>query len=338
MLENIIENLIKQFPNYQIIGNYIKGIDNNYRLIFKHHEADKFSILQNMVKFLGLETEPNYKIFRIDLKSAKIFNYTLKKDNDFPKKTLLRTSNLQIIEQFLKLENVTQLILGNFDDVKIKRQRRFNLPPQLTEYNEFISEYLKRTKIYRRSTAYFNSGVLKLYQEPLSYLIENQGEIRLLMDWTGFTNKRDVEELEKLYNPQSREEYINRTLTEFLQGLKDDVFSSTIILAELVKFKVLTIRMIKMSEGKGIYHRKTGIFTDNLGNSILHEGSDNFTLSAHSINSESVMFLYYSDSIDLETIQQTITEFDAEWNNSELGFDLSQQFLHKILEEKQRRE
>ena len=340
MLETVIQDLIKQQrPYYHPEGDYIKGVNNNYWLVFKHRDAE--NLLRNIVSFLGLQKHSTHKLFRIELNTAHIFEYTPKREGNIPSIALLRTSKLTIIEQFLNLENASKeesLIRGTFIEIEHKKRRRFNLPEQLDKYNQFIAAYLERTKIYRRSTAYFNSGVLKLYEEPLFNLVLNEGQIKLLMDWQGFTNKRDVQELEKLHNPEYRQQYITRTLTECLQGLADKTFSSTTILAELVRLGILTIKLVKMQETRGIYHKKTGILTDSLGNSILHEGSDNFTGAAHSSNAESITFLYYSDSLDLETIQQSIIEFDQEWQEPELSFDLTQEFLQQVLAEKQRRQ
>ncbi|MBD2650458.1 hypothetical protein [Nostoc foliaceum] len=53
MLENFIQDLIrKQRPYYLLQGNPIKGIDNQYWLVFKHRDADK--LLKTVVKFLGI--------------------------------------------------------------------------------------------------------------------------------------------------------------------------------------------------------------------------------------------------------------------------------------------
>ncbi|MGH2416319.1 MAG: helicase-related protein, partial [Microcystaceae cyanobacterium] len=93
-----------------------------------------------------------------------------------------------------------------------------------------------------------------------------------------------------------------------------------------------------MEERRAIYHKKTGILSDRLDNHILHEGSDNFTRAAHSRNAESVTFLYYSDPIDLDAIKESIIEFDEEWQDNQLTFDLSQEFLEQIIAERDRRQ
>jgi hypothetical protein len=108
------------------------------------------------------------------------------------------------------------------------------------------------------------------------------------MDWQGFTKRADVAELEKLHNPDYRTQFIQRTLQEFLEGLEESAFNGTQIMAELVRLDFLEIKLIKMSQQRSLYHKKTGIFSDRLDNHILHEGSDNFTHAAHSRNNDSI--------------------------------------------------
>jgi hypothetical protein len=341
MLEIVIQDLIrKQRPYFLLQGSPIKGVDNQHWLIFKHRDAD--NLLHNIVSFFGIvEKHATYKLLRIDPRSAQVFSYTPRQEGDVPSITLLRSSNLSIIETFLQLDNAVKeeaLLSGSFLEIQIKgSDRRFNLPKKLEQYNTFLKTILERTKLYRRSTAYFDSGVLKLYEEPLQHIIQTQGEIRLLMDWQGFTKQRDVKELQKLYDPEYRVQYLRRTLHEFLQGLEDSSFSSTEILAELVRLGFLKIKLVKMEKERAIYHKKTGILSDHLDNHILHEGSDNFTRAAHSKNAESVTFFFSSEPLDLETIDESIKEFDEEWHSDELTFDLTQEFLQQILEERERR-
>lgn len=185
MLDTVISDLIrKQRPYYLLQGSPIKGLDNQYWLIFKHRDAD--NLLHNIVTFLGIgDKQATDKLLRIDLKSAKVFTYTPHQAGNLPSLTLLRTSNLTTIEKFLHQESVSKekaLLAGSFLEIK-GRRRKFSLPDELDNYNTFISNTLERSQIYRRSTAYFDSGVLKLYEEPLKAIAQNEGQIRLLMDW-----------------------------------------------------------------------------------------------------------------------------------------------------------
>jgi hypothetical protein len=338
MLDTVISELIrKQRPYYLLQGSPIKGIDNQYWLIFKHRDAD--NLLHNIVTFLGIgDKQATDRLLRIDPKSARVFTYTPRQTGNLPSLTLLRTSNLATIEKFLHQESVSKekaLLAGSF--LELKNRRRFNLPDELDNYNTFISNALERTQIYRRSTAYFDSGVLKLYEETLKAIAQNEGQIRLLMDWQGFTKRADAAQLAKLHDPNYRSQFVCRTLAEFLNGLENSAFTSTEILAELIRLELLQIKLVKMASGRGIYHKKTGIFSDALDNHIFHEGSDNFTRAAHSKNAESVTFLYSWDELDSETIFTSIAQFDSEWQREDVTFDLSQEFLQQVLAERDRR-
>ncbi|UZQ53700.1 helicase [Trichothermofontia sichuanensis B231] len=343
MLDAVIQDLIRQQrPYYLPQSNPIKGVGSQYWLTFQHRDADKGgNFLKNIVALLGFKDKAvPHKVIRIDPSTAKIYTYHPRTPGDLPSPALLRTGNLKVIEKFLLLERTTKepaLLSGSFREIKgIKR--RYTLPDQLDAYNTITAQMLERSRLYRRSTAYFDSGVLKLYEEPLQTIVQTEGQIRLLMDWQGFTKRADVAELEKLHNPDYRAQFIQRSLQEFLQGLEDSAFNGTQIMAELVRLGFLQIKLIKMSQGRSLYHKKTGIYSDRLDNHILHEGSDNFTRAAHSRNAESVTFLWSWNSLeDQETIDQSIQEFDREWQHPDLAYDLTQEFLQQVLQEYDRR-
>lgn len=341
MLEAVIQNLTRQQrPYYLPQGNAIKGVGGQYWLTFQHRDADKGGFLKNIVSLLGFKDKAvSHKVLRIDPATARTYIYIPRKAGDLPSPALLRTGNPKIIEKFLTLERTTKepaLLSGSFREIKgIKR--RYNLPDQLEAYNKVTAQMLERSSIYRRSTAYFDSGVLKLYEEPLQTIVQTEGQIRLLMDWQGFTKRADVAELERLHNSAYRAQFIQRTLHEFLQGLEENAFNGTYILAELVRLGFLEIKLVKMSQQRSLYHKKTGVFSDRLENHILHEGSDNFTRAAHSRNAESVTFLYSWEQLDQETIDQSIQEFDSEWQQPDFAYDLTQEFLQQVLHEYDRR-
>ena len=122
MLEAVIQELIrKQRPYFLVQGSPIKGVDNQYWLIFKHRDADNF--LHNIVSFLGIGGKnATHKLLRIDLKKAKVFEYTPRIAGDLPSVALLRTSRLRIIEKFLNQESVTKektLLAGSFQEIKV---------------------------------------------------------------------------------------------------------------------------------------------------------------------------------------------------------------------------
>jgi len=339
MIATILDQLIKrQLPYYLIDGTPIKGIDNQYWLVFKHRDGDKSQ--ESVITLLSSDqNQDTYKLLRIDLLSAEVTEYIPEQPQDIPSVTLLRTTKLETIERFLikrTTETEPLLLAGTFLEIQ-PRRRRFSLPNDREKYNYFITESLKRCQIYRRSTAYFDSGILKVYEEPLQHIIQSEGKIYLLMDWQGFTKEKDLEILSRLEAQEDPYDEAQRSLEEFLQGLEEKQLNSTEILAELVRLDFLRIKLIKMESGRGIYHKKTGILSDVNGNHILHEGSDNFTYAAYARNVESVTFLYSWDRLDGEEIEASIQQFEEEWNKEDVAFDISQEFLQQVIKEKKRR-
>ncbi len=109
-------------------------------------------------------------------------------------------------------------------------------------------------------------SLLKFYEDPLQEFLQSDGRIQLLMDWRGFTKEKDIIALEQLYDTSNPTQFIQRTLQEFLAGLEESSFSGTEILAELIRLGFIEIKLVKMEGGRGIYHSKTGIFSDSKDN------------------------------------------------------------------------
>jgi hypothetical protein len=296
MLDNLIQDITRrQRPYYLPQGSPIKGLDNQIWLLFQHRDNnhDSDNLFKNVVTFFGLgKKDASHRLIRIDPNSAKIHTYTPRKNNNLPALATLRTDSLSAIEPFLTLEDTyiePTLLQQSFREVHF--DRRYNLPTELHSYNAILTDLLDRSITYRRSSGYFNSGVLKLYEEPLTKIVQNEGQIQLLLDWCGFTNRRDIETLEKLASDRDRQTTTAKQLQNLLKKLNDKSFTSTQLMAELIRLGFLNLRLVKMDNSRAIYHKKTGILSDSLDHHILHEGSDNFTRAAHSNNAESVTFL-----------------------------------------------
>jgi hypothetical protein len=155
MLETVIQDIIrKQRPYYLLQRNPIKGVNNQYWLVFQHRDADNLlhnivrgchlsfaQVLVRPVSFLGIfEKHSTYKLIRIDLNTTHVFEYTPKREGNIPSFTLLRTSKLTVIEQFIQLENAAKeeaLLAGSFLELetKIRRRCRFTLPDDINKYH-----------------------------------------------------------------------------------------------------------------------------------------------------------------------------------------------------------
>jgi superfamily II DNA or RNA helicase len=340
MREQDIQDLIaSQRPYYHLQGTPIRGIDNQYWLVFKHQDAD--NLLKNVIRLLGFRNQDTtHKIIRIDERTGYVITYAPKNPGDIPSFAILRTGAISLITQFIheitRVKNKA-LLSNNFRGIE-NIKGHYNLPEDQTEYQTVINQLLQHSTIYRRATAYFDSGLLKFYEDPLQEFLQSDGRIQLLMDWRGFTKEKDIIALEQLYDTSNPTQFIQRTLQEFLAGLEESIFSGTEILAELIRLGFLEIKLVKMVGGRGIYHSKTGIFSDSKDNHALHEGSNNFTVAAHSRNFERCLFLRsWASESDRSSILEFIQEFDEEWTKPDFAYDLNQDFLQQVLAEKQRR-
>jgi hypothetical protein len=235
MLDNLIQEITRrQRPYYLPQGNPIKGLDNQLWLIFQHRDSD--NLFKNVVTFFGIgKKDASHRLLRIDLNSAKVYTYTPSKNGNLPALATLRTDSLSAIEPFLTIEDtyIEQTLLQN-SLREVHFERRYDLPTELDSYNNILTDLLDRSSIYRRSSGYFNSGVLKLYEESLIKLVRNEGQIQLLLDWCGFTSRRDIEALEKLASDRDRQTTTEKHLQNFLKKLDEKSFHSTQLMAELI--------------------------------------------------------------------------------------------------------
>jgi hypothetical protein len=202
--QDIQDLIIRQRPYYHLEGTPIRGLENQYWLVFKHQDAD--SLLKNVIRFLGFgNQDTTHKLIRIDERTGYIITYAPKNPGDIPSTALLRTGALSLIKQFLqevaRVKDKT-LLANSFRGIE-HLKGHYNIPQDLDEYQAAINQLLQRSTIYRRATAYFDSGLLKVYEEPLQDIIQADGRIRLLMDWRGFTKERDILALEQLYDTRA---------------------------------------------------------------------------------------------------------------------------------------
>ena len=194
MIDQVIEKLAKeQLPYFKLQGKPIKGINSQYWLVFSNEESGK-PVISKIIKLLGQsQNDVKTRVIRIDATTGKIYNYSLIKEGDVPYATIFKTQGLDIIDKFLKLDcNYIEddLVKDSFLEVKDVSKRRYSLPKDIKTYSSFISDVLSRAKLYRRSTGYFESGAIKLYQEPLQEVIKSRGKINILVDWLGFVDKK----------------------------------------------------------------------------------------------------------------------------------------------------
>jgi hypothetical protein len=121
MLETVFTNQIRsQRPYYIPVGNPIKGVGDRYWLIFEHRDSGDSKSFQQIFTRLFKGKQASYKLLCIDPQTAEINIYLPKQPGDIPSPALLRTGGMDLIEQFLHLEEITTdraLWAGSFKEI-----------------------------------------------------------------------------------------------------------------------------------------------------------------------------------------------------------------------------
>ncbi|MDK2819419.1 MAG: DEAD/DEAH box helicase family protein, partial [Mycoplasmataceae bacterium] len=192
---------------------------------------------------------------------------------------------------------------------------------------EFYIPVFNESDNYDRATGYFSSGILKLYSKGLEYFKTKNGKIRFIMS-------HEVSESDFLKMKEGYDNIQKRIENQFWNG--GDIESREISnLAYLIEAGIVDIKIAFMTNTKGIYHSKFGVFSDK-ENNLFFNGSNNETYNAAQSNAER-----FDVTIDwegashreLSKIKDAKEEFNRTWNNSEDGvltINPSKAFFNKI--------
>jgi superfamily II DNA or RNA helicase len=142
--------------------------------------------------------------------------------------------------------------------------------------DEFYNPALERCRRYDRVAGYFSSSALAAASQGIDALLENEGEMRLVVGTELYTTDRPV--LEALTDE----------LSESLDELDDERLDARLrLLARLLREDRLHIKVAVPREGSWrVFHPKMGIFHDDSGNSLSFEGSVNETVGGWKNNYE----------------------------------------------------
>jgi DNA phosphorothioation system restriction enzyme len=179
---------------------------------------------------------------------------------------------------------------------------------------------MEQSELYRRAAGYFTSFGLGLAARGIASLVSRNGKMRLVA--SPHLEPSDVEALRTAAeHPASvLRSIVSRSMTEIEDAILKDRLNA---LAWLAASGALEIRLALRldDEGRitrGIFHEKTGIFTDENNDHIAFSGSSNETAGGLVENFESVdVFRSWNDPDG--RVAQKIADFDALWNNSTPG-------------------
>jgi DNA phosphorothioation system restriction enzyme len=179
---------------------------------------------------------------------------------------------------------------------------------------------LEQSILYRRAAGYFTSFGLGLAARGIASLASRKGVMRLVA--SPHLEPGDVEALKiAAERPQDAlRAIVARSMIEIEGALLQDRLNA---LAWLAASGCLEIRLALRLDGdgnisRGIFHEKTGIFTDELDEHVAFSGSSNETAGGLVENFESVdVFRSWIDPDG--RVAQKISDFDALWNDTTPG-------------------
>lgn len=170
---------------------------------------------------------------------------------------------------------------------------------------EFYVPALERSIRYDRVAGYFSSSALAVASRGIDALLENDGEMRLVVGTELYTTDRPVFEA------------LTDELTDSLEELEDEQLDAQLqLLARLLREGRLHIKVAVPREGSWrIFHPKMGIFHDDDGNVLSFEGSVNETVGGWKNNYE--RFKVHRSWVDQQStyVDADIDTFDRLWEN-----------------------
>jgi hypothetical protein len=185
---------------------------------------------------------------------------------------------------------------------------------------DFFVPCLEAAALYRRAAGYFTSAGLALAARGVASLASRRGKMRLVV--SPYLEPDDIAALESARdNPAGALRAIAaRSLAEIEDALIEDRLNALAWLAAagLLEIK-LAIRLNPQGGfSRGLFHAKTGIFTDDVGNQVSFNGSANETAGGLVENFEHLdVFRSWQDSEG--RVQAAIDDFESLWTGAEPG-------------------
>lgn len=179
---------------------------------------------------------------------------------------------------------------------------------------DFFVPALERSTLYRRAAGYFTSAGLALAARGVASLASRGGEMRLIV-----SPHLDQADLETLQGASERPEEALRSITarsldEIEDAILADRLSALAWLSASGRLKIkLALRVDAEGRiGRGLYHEKIGIFSDEHGSHVAFTGSSNETAGGLIENFESIdVFGSWQDSEG--RVRAKIDHFEALW-------------------------
>ncbi len=185
---------------------------------------------------------------------------------------------------------------------------------------DFFNPCLERAVLYRRAAGYFTSSGLSLAAQGVASLAARGGKMQLVV--SPHLDAGDVEAL--LAAKENPAAALRAIAAKSFADIEDALIKDRLnALAWLAASGRLTIKLALRFDGsgnygRGLYHEKAGIFTDEAGQHVTFSGSSNETAGGLLENFESIkVFCSWKDSEG--RVHEEIDNFQALWADETKG-------------------
>lgn len=188
---------------------------------------------------------------------------------------------------------------------------------------DFFIPCMESSILYRRAAGYFTSAGLALAARGVASLASRRGKMQLVV--SPYLEPADVEALQvAANNPEDALRAIAaRSLADIQDALIRDRLNALAWLAAAGLLEVkLALRLdARGGFARGIFHEKSGIFTDQEGNHVAFSGSANETAGGLMENFESLkVFCSWHDQEG--RVLEEVENFEALWNDMTPGLQV----------------
>ena len=182
---------------------------------------------------------------------------------------------------------------------------------------DFYVPLLNRAISYKRAVGFFSSTILSKISIGISALANKGGSIQIVA--SPKLSDTDIEAIRKGYEMRDLilREAVVRELSEPKNYFEQKSLNQ---LANLIAEGIVDIKIAFTTKNNnvGMYHEKMGLISDNDGNTVAFSGSMNESLTAVSLNYESIdVFCSWKSEEQRERVEDKQAAFSAIWNDNE---------------------
>lgn len=184
----------------------------------------------------------------------------------------------------------------------------------------FYKPCLREAKTYERASGYFKSTVFSLISSEIAEFALNGGKMKIVC--SPQLSEDDLATIIQSTTDPATERCISRLADEIEELIADETLKvPRTILATLLRFEVIEIRVAVPSQGNGIFHEKLGVLSDER-NTVTFKGSINETFSGWNQlgNFESIdVYCDWKDKSDRDRVNAHSSYFKRLWRNEVQG-------------------